>query len=96
MNYALIIPIAVAVIAALGTYLVARRKSSGQIATSEASTLWSQAQEMRKELRDEIVKLRTDLTTEQGENADCRKQLNKLRVDMNQTKAKVRKLEAKL
>lgn len=45
-------------IGGLITYLGLRRQNSGQVGTSDASTLWEAAKEMRKELRDEVVALR--------------------------------------
>jgi chromosome segregation ATPase len=38
-------------VAALATYVVAARRASGKIATTEASALWSAAEGMRSELR---------------------------------------------
>lgn len=45
----------IAVISALSAWLVVRRSKSGTTSTSEAETLWSQAQEMREELRQRVV-----------------------------------------
>ena len=59
-----------AAVGALGTYLVRRRQSSGQVGTSDAATLWAQSQEMRNQLlaekqraedqRDRILQIQTD------------------------------------
>jgi hypothetical protein len=43
------------------TWLVARRRSSGTVATSEASDLWTEGQLMRADLRAEVVSLRDDV-----------------------------------
>jgi uncharacterized membrane protein len=40
------------------TYLVARRSTSGSIGTSDAATLWHASEEIRIELRAEVVALR--------------------------------------
>jgi hypothetical protein len=41
---------------ALTSYLLARRGASGKVATSEASVLWTQAQEMRGMLMDRLAR----------------------------------------
>lgn len=62
MNSTLVI---VAAIGALGTslggaiaWLIARRQTSGKIDTSDAATLWAASEELRKELREEVLMLR--------------------------------------
>lgn len=47
--------------AAIAAWLVARRKASGRIETTEAATLWEESQAMRKELREEAVVLRQEV-----------------------------------
>jgi MFS superfamily sulfate permease-like transporter len=47
-----------AVAAAFAAIRVARRQNSGQISNSDANTLWNASEQMRKELRDEVVELR--------------------------------------
>jgi uncharacterized protein (DUF3084 family) len=61
--------ILVATIGALSTWLVTKRKASGSVVTSEAETLWSQSQEMRDELRNEVVALRKRIETVEAEAA---------------------------
>jgi len=46
-----------ALFGALVTYLVAIRRASGRIATTEASTLWEAAEQMREEYREQIAVL---------------------------------------
>ncbi len=45
----------------LGTYLIARRQSSGKIDTSDAASLWLESQSMRADLRAEVVALRVEV-----------------------------------
>lgn len=59
---AVAVPLVVALIAASGTYLVARRTRSGDIGTSDASDLWAESQAIRKELREEVISLREQLS----------------------------------
>lgn len=48
-------------LAGLAGYLGIRRVNSGSIKTSEAQDLWRESQLIRKELRDEVTKLRKEL-----------------------------------
>ena len=54
MGLEVIIPIIVAVVGPLGAYLVAARRMSGQVKTSDASDLWREAGEMRSEYRTQL------------------------------------------
>jgi len=54
-------------VTAVVSYLIARRGKSGTVNTSEAETLWTQAKEMRDELRAEVVACRADVTKMRGE-----------------------------
>lgn len=56
--YPVVGSIAAACITAWVTYKVASRRSSGSINTTEAADLWQAADQIRKELRDEVVMLR--------------------------------------
>lgn len=76
-----------AVLAALGTYLIGRRQTSGTIKTSEASTLWTESQAMRKELRDEVERLRTDLV---DRDKRCAEEVAQLRTSHEQQLADLR------
>lgn len=69
------VPILVAAVAAAGTYLVARQKSSGRIGTSEASDLWAESQAIRRELRDEVTALRNQIRSDEDE---CARQITLL------------------
>lgn len=46
-----------ALMAPLVTYLVARRQRSGKVITTEATQLWAESTQMRKELRDTVMRL---------------------------------------
>jgi glutamine synthetase type III len=54
------------IIAAFIAYLGVRRGTSGSTATSDAATLWNEANAMRKELRDELVDTRKELAELKG------------------------------
>jgi len=54
-----------------GTWLVARRSTSGSVRTSEAETLWSESQAIRTELREEVKGLRLSVDQLRVEVRDC-------------------------
>lgn len=60
MDYALTSLIASAVTAML-SYLIARRRSSGSVATSEAAELWAESGRLRSEMRTRIADLEGQL-----------------------------------
>lgn len=84
-----IIPVIVAFIASGSTYLAIRYKSSGKIATSEAAVLWAESQAMRKELRDEVVELRKQISLAQ-------EYIAKLQEERTIDKAKIAELLEKI
>lgn len=65
----------VAVIGGYFTYLIARRTKGGKVSTTEAETLWAQAQEMRNELRDQVHECQTKVDALDEENTRLRKGL---------------------
>jgi sensor domain CHASE-containing protein len=79
------LPIFLAAVAAVSgaivTWMVSRRRNSGNINTSEAETLWSEGQEMRKELRGEVLTLRKELAALHLEAAGLRQDMLELRAE---------------
>jgi TolA-binding protein len=51
----IIIPIAVAIVTALGAYLASVRRLSGKIGTSEAEDLWAESASMREDYRERLL-----------------------------------------
>lgn len=82
-------------LSALVTYLIARRSSSGSIATSEAESLWKEANAMRQELRDEVILLRGQLNTTQTQLTDTQTQLTEAQRAIKNMKSHLDKLEGK-
>lgn len=60
------------IIAAAFTAWTANRVKSGKIATSEATQLWQESGNMRKELKDEIIALKEEMKEIKEENASLR------------------------
>lgn len=50
-----------AIVTGLVSWAVAKRRNSGNIATSDAASLWTESTQMRKDLRSEVESLRTEL-----------------------------------
>lgn len=67
--------IIVAIVGGYFTYLGIRRKTSGQVSTSDAATLWSQAQEMREELKEQVKDCNNKCDHLEEENLNLRKRL---------------------
>ena len=49
------VPVAVALVTAFGAYLASVRKLSGKIGTSEASDLWEESADIRKDYRAQLL-----------------------------------------
>lgn len=78
-----------AALTALVTWLVARRQTSGRVATSDAEQLWQESQSMRADMRKEIVGLRSELEA-------ARKETHDLRVELEASRKESRALRAEL
>lgn len=76
----------VALVTGAGTYFVARRTSSGDIDTSSAAELWQESQNMRRDLRDEVVALRAQIGVLEKDRLDLRESVGVM-------KAKIADLE---
>lgn len=55
-----VVPIVVAIVTGAGSYYIVKRAKSGQIGTSEAETLWAEAEKMRTIYREEAAQLRVE------------------------------------
>jgi hypothetical protein len=54
LNSAAWVPIVVAVVAPIGAYLLAARKMSGKVSTSDATQLWKEAGAIRDDYRGQL------------------------------------------
>lgn len=61
------------------TYLVATRRSSGRIATSEAADLWRASESIRHDLTEDVKALRLEVASLRAENLALRAELADLR-----------------
>jgi hypothetical protein len=74
---AILIPIAVAIIAALGAYLASARKLSGKIGTSDAAELWKESASIRQDYREEL-RLANERSRKLEESVDKLNDVNQL------------------
>ena len=64
------------------TYVVARRRSSGRIATSEAADLWQASESIRHDLTEDVRALRQEVASLRSENIALRAELSAIRTRM--------------
>lgn len=86
MIWEVIIPLAVALIAAIGAYFSAIRKLSGTIGTSTAEDLWTESRQMRRDLNTLVRQLTDQLTNAQ-------KRIDELETENATQAAKIRLLQ---
>jgi len=82
MTWTAVVPLIGIIVAPLLTYLVARRRSSGRIDTTEAATLWTEAEKLRKLYQDEAERLRKELTGVQEQLATLSAEITVLRKEI--------------
>lgn len=93
--------VAAAVTSGVAAWLVARRTTSGRIDTSEAATLWAEAQKLRDEYRTdreayrvEVAALRKRVADLEGRLADTQGKLGEAQYTASLLRAEVRELRA--
>jgi len=100
LPWGIIGPVIVAIIAPLGAYLLAARKMSGKVATSDANALWKEASAIRDDYRDRIVKandrqaaLETRVSALEGQNNELVRENYELRAEVSSLKTLVTTLQ---
>ncbi len=79
--FPIVLPV-IGMIAAPGiAYLVARRKSSGRVDTTEASTLWDEASKMRQTYQEEAAECKKEQATLRAEIVFLRGEVAALRTE---------------
>lgn len=86
-----IVPVVVAVVATLGSYLAASRRLSGRIATSEAASLWEESRSIREEYRERLAAAEARQAKLEERMADM-EQLN-LKLSRENSELKIRNRE---
>lgn len=72
-----VIAVIAAVAAPLGAYLVAARRFSGRIESSDAKELWAESRSIRDWSQGRIASLEARVATLEAENRDLRAQLER-------------------
>lgn len=87
--------IVVAMIAAGGSYLVALRRLSGKIATSEAAELWQESKAIREDYRERLASLEARVAQLEQQNNELVAANLKLRENKNKLESTVASLLAR-
>lgn len=74
--------IIVALVSGFSAYLLGRRRASGHVETSEAADLWRASEEIRQELRDEVVALRSRVEELQTKNRELQAELDGMKEEL--------------
>ena len=81
-----VLPVLAALVGTLAgvvaTYVVAKRRSSGRIATSEAADLWAASESIRRDLTEDVKALRVEVASLRAENIALRAELAMIRTRM--------------
>lgn len=81
-----VLPVLAALVGTLAgvaaTYVVAQRRSSGRIATSEAADLWQASESIRHDLTEDLKSLRLEVVSLRAENVALRAELAQIRTRM--------------
>lgn len=85
--------IVVALIGPLGAYLVAARRFSGKIASSDATDLWAESRSIREWSQKQLDQLAIRIRTVEEENTQLRATVHSLTTELEYAKARVAELE---
>lgn len=110
MELSVLIPVTIALVGPIGAYLVASRRLSGKIGTSEAGDLWKESQSIRNDYRDRlgvaddrtrdlekrVAKLEELNNDLVRENIHCRGEVAELKATISVLRATITKLEEAL
>jgi chromosome segregation ATPase len=108
MNLSVLVPVLVAIIAPLGAYLLAARKMSGKVNTSDADQLWREAGSIRDDYRERlrisnerqtsleerVARLEGQNTALVQENFDLKRKVNELESLVRAQQTTIAALEA--
>jgi uncharacterized coiled-coil protein SlyX len=89
LNVAVIVALVAAVAGPLGGYIMAARKMSGKIGTSEAASLWEEAGKLRAEYRGEAEGLRKTVATQEVTIVELQLQVASLRQENQKLQQRV-------
>lgn len=76
-----------------GTYLVARRNTSGSVSTSDAASLWKESNDLRQEYKDRAEKLEERLEEVNTQLTEVMAQLTELKGNSVIMESKIKELQ---
>lgn len=85
--------LAVALIGPLGAYLVAARRFSGKIASSDATDLWAESRSIREWSQNQLDQLTARVRVVENENTALREQVANLSKQLEHANKRVAELE---
>lgn len=85
--------LAVAVIGPLGAYLLAARRFSGKIASSDATDLWAESRSIREWSQNQLDQLTARVRVVENENTALREQVANLSKQLEHANKRVAELE---
>lgn len=95
MSEALLIPLLVAAIGVLGTYIGVSRRLSGKINTSEADSLWKESASIREGLNKRLAELESRVAKLEGINTALREENLILKADKIHLEATIESLRTR-
>lgn len=91
------------IVTAVGAYLIARRKTSGSVATTEAETLWQQTNALLDRYKADVAEaeaetsaLRVELEALRHEVAACRQETAELRAEASRLRTELAAVRSKV
>lgn len=72
----------IAIIGPLGAYIVAARRFSGKIGTSDAAQLWEESRAIREWSKTRIAELEGRVTTLEGQGSSLKQEKDELKVEV--------------
>lgn len=94
MDPAVLIPIVIAIITPIGAYVLAARRMSGKIGTSDAEQLWEESRSIREDYRTRLLQANERALSLEVRMAKAEATNNELMQENYECKRKVAELES--
>jgi len=95
-SYAWLSPLIGTLVAGLCTYLIAIRRSSGRIDTTEAAKLWEEAADIRDVYRHEITELREEVAVLKKQNRELNAEVASLQTQLDDCSRRNSRLQIRI
>ncbi len=95
-SYVWLSPLIGTIVAGLFTYLIAIRKTSGRINTTEATKLWEEAADIREVYRHEIAELRSEVSVLKKQNRELNAEVASLQNQLDECARRSARLQIRV